>query len=184
MPDLEVLRDLTPQFPPPGLDDLAAVVRRRRRRAALTAGAGVAAAAVLTAAVVTGMPRNDRSTDPVDDPTDGRTAENQSWSPDRIRAEGESLDYPEGTRRRARGAVLDGLRPDGLRLHRSPGILRTRPVHFALEVTDDGYRTSGLFGLNGGGPDEPHIICSPSTTTRSSSRTGAGRAARRSATGS
>ena len=124
MPDLEVLRDLTPQFPPPGLDDLAAVVRRRRRRAVLTAGAGTLAAVVVVATLLGGMPRSVRSTDPVDDPTDGRTSDRPilGTRPDPRR--GRAARLPEGTRRRARGAVLVGLRPDRLRLHRSPGLLR------------------------------------------------------------
>ncbi len=99
MPDLEVLRDLTPQFPPPGLDDLAAVVSRRRRRAVITAGAGALAAVVVVATMLGGMPGNDRSMDPVDDPTDGRTdrtAEDLTWAPERIRAEGGALDFVEG----------------------------------------------------------------------------------------
>jgi hypothetical protein len=46
------------------------------------------------------MPSNDRSMDPVGDPTDGRaggrTAEDLTWAPERIRAEGDSLDFVEG----------------------------------------------------------------------------------------
>ena len=155
MPDLEVLRDLTPQFPPPALDDLAAVLRRRRRRAALTAGAGALAAVVVVATLLGGMPRNDRSTDPVDDPTDGRTAENQSWSPDRIRAEGEPLDYLKGRDGAPAARFWTVCDLTDCDYTEARDFYRTRPVHFALEVTDDGYRTSGLFGLNGGGPDEP-----------------------------
>ena len=159
MPDLEVLRDLTPQFPPPALDDLVAVVRRRRRRAALTAGAGVAAAAVLTAAVVTGMPGNDRSTDPVVDPTDGqtddRTAEDLSWAPERIRAEGEPLDFLNGRDGGVEARFWSVCDRAGCDYATAREIHDHRMVQFALEVSVDGHRTSGLFGVNGGPAGRP-----------------------------
>ena len=166
MPDLEVLRDLTPQFPPPGLDELAAVVRRRRRRAVLTAGAGALAAVVVVATLIGGMPRSDRSTDPVDDPTDGRTAGRPRTSPgpptgSAPRATPHRL--VGGTGRRARGAVLVGLRESQLRLrrHATGDNYDYRVIHSALEVTVDGYRTSGLFGLNGGPGEIPEIQQQP-----------------------
>lgn len=161
MPDLDVLRDLTPQFPPPGLDDLAAVVRRRRRRAVLTAGAGVAASAVLAAAVMTGVARSDRSMDPVEDPTDGRTAVDGSWAPDRIRAEGGSLDFLQG-REGALAARFWSVctRPD-CDYAKTGDNYDHRVIHSALEVTVDGYRTSGLFGLNGGPGEWPETHLQP-----------------------
>ena len=161
MPDIEVLRDLTPQFPPPALDDLAAVVRRRRRRAALTAGAGALAAVVVVATLLGGMPRNDRSTDPVDDPTDGRTAENQSWSPERIRAEGDThggLPGQDGALDARFWSVCDRADCD---YGTTGDNYDHRVVHSALEVTVDGYRTSGLFGLNGGPGEIPETHLQP-----------------------
>jgi hypothetical protein len=167
MPDLEALRDLTPQFPPPSLDDLAAVVRRRRRRAALTAGAGAlaVAAVVVVATLIGGMPSNDRSMDPVDDPTDGRTdrtAEDLSWAPDQIRAEGDT----EGTMNfsQGRGGALEARFWSVCeRVDCDYDAMRTgdnydyRVIHSALEVTVNGYRTSGVFGLNQGPGEFPEI---------------------------
>ena len=161
MPDIEVLRDLTPQFPPPGLDDLAVVVRRRRRRAALTAGIGVVAAAVLTTAVVTGMPGHDRSMDPVDDPTDGRTVKDVSWAPERIRAEGDThgiLPGQEGALDARFWSVCERPNCD---YGTTGDNYDYRVVHSALEVTVNGYRTSGLFDLNGGRAEHPEIQLQP-----------------------
>lgn len=161
MPDLDVLRDLTPQFPPPGLDDLAAVVRRRRRRAVLTAGAGALAAVVVVTTLSGGMPRRDRSIDPVDEPTDGRTADAVAWTPDRIRAEGDPLDFLQ-----ARDGALEARfwsvceRPD-CDYGKTGDNYDARVIHSALEVTVDGYRTSGLFGLNGGPGDWPETHLQP-----------------------
>ena len=161
MPDIEVLRDLTPQFPPPGLDDLAAVVRRRRRRAVLAAGAGVATAAVLTAAVVTGIPGNDRSMDPVDEPTDGRTGQDLSWAPEQIRAEGDThgiLPGRDGALDARFWSVCERANCD---YGTTGDNYDHRVVHSALEVTVDGYRTSGLFGLNGGPGEVPETHLQP-----------------------
>lgn len=170
MPDLEALRDLTPQFPPPSLDDLAAVVSRRRRRAALTAGAGALAAVVVVATTLGGTPSNDRSMDPVGDPTDGRTdrtAEDLTWAPDRIRAEGDTpgtMDFsPQG-----RGGALEArfwsvcerANCDYAEM-RIGNNYDYRVSHTALEVTVDGYRTSGVFGLNEGPGEWPEIHLQP-----------------------
>ena len=124
MPDIEVLRDLTPQFPPPALDDLAAVVRRRRRRAALTAGAGALAAVVVVATLLGGMPRNDRSTDPVDDPTRRPHGRGPILVTRTDPRRGRHARRPAGTGRRARRAVLVGLREGRLRLRHDGGQLR------------------------------------------------------------
>ena len=170
MPDLEVLRDLTPQFPPPGLDDLAAVVRRRRRRAVITAGAGALTAVVVVATMLGGMPSNDRPMDPVDDPTDGRThrtAEDRTWEPEQIRAEGDTQGtinfFPLG-----RGGALEArfwsvcerANCDYAEM-RIGDNYDYRVIHSALEVTVDGYRTSGVFGLNQGPGEWPEIHLQP-----------------------
>ena len=140
------------------------MVRRRRRRVVLTAGASTLAAVVVVATLIGGMPHSDRSTDPVDDPTEGtggRTVEDLSWAPHRIRAEGEPIDWLEARdgalearfwavcERPNRGSTCD------------PGTYDHRVVHFALEVTADGYRTSGLFGLHGGPGEIPEIQQQP-----------------------
>ena len=77
-----------------------------------------------------------------------------AWAPDRIRAEGDPLDYVEG-------------RDGGLATRLWIACARAncdyrewvenydhRVFHSAVEVTVDGYRSSGLFDLNGGGPGE------------------------------
>ncbi|MET0523742.1 MAG: hypothetical protein ABWZ91_03010 [Nocardioides sp.] len=166
MPDLEVLRDLTPQFPPPSLDDLAAVVSRRRRRAVLTAGAGAGAlaAVVVVATMIGGMPSNDRSMDPVGDPTDGRTdrtAEDLDWAPERIRAEGDPLEFTE-----ERDGTLDArwwiaCPRDNCDMTEWIDNYDRREFHSALEVTVDGYRSSGLFDLNGGPGEWAEIATQP-----------------------
>ena len=138
-------------------DELTAVVRRRRRRPVLVAGAGAFAAAVVVATLIVVLPRSDRPIDPVVDPTDGRTggrtAEGHSWTPDRIRAAGGFLDFltgPDGALEARFWSVCTRANCD---YAETGDNYDHRVIHSALEVTIDGYRTSGLFGLNGG-PDE------------------------------
>ena len=106
------------------IDERATVVRRRRRRAAFTAGAGTLVAVVVVATQMGGMPRSDRSLEPVLDPrdgrTDGRTAEDPSWAPERIRAVASIHEVD----RLARGAALGGLRGTQPGSHLRPRHLR------------------------------------------------------------
>ena len=95
----QAARGLADRVTPPEVD--LEVVRNRaranRRRTVSLAGAGALAAVVVVATLLGGMPGSDRSTDPVVNPTDGRTDEERlAWAPDRIRAEGDPLDYVEG----------------------------------------------------------------------------------------
>ena len=154
MPDLEVLRDLTPQFSPPGLDDLATVVRRRRRRAALTAGAGALAAGVVVATLIAGVPRSDRSIGPVDDPTDGQTegqtAEDRGWAPDRVRAEGDPEGWLDGLDGGPTARFWIACPRDNCDRSEWYDHYNREDFRSALEVTVNGYRSSGLFDLNGG----------------------------------
>jgi len=158
MRDLEILRDLTTQFPPPGLGDLAVVVRRRRRRAILTAGAGALAAAVVVATMLGGWPGSNRSTEPVGDPTDGqtdgqaegRTAGDVDWAPDRIRAEGDPLEFTEERDGALAARFWIACPRDNCDKAEWVDNYDRQGFHSALEVTVDGYRSSGLFDLNGG----------------------------------
>jgi hypothetical protein len=157
MPDLEGLRGLTPQFLPPGLDDLATVVRRRRRRTALTVGAG-ALAAVVVATMLSGMPHSDRTIGPVDDPTDGQSegqsegqsAEDLDWAPERVRAEGDSHDFSEETDGTLAARWWVACPRDNCDKAEWVDHYNRQEFRSALEVTVDGYRTSGLFDLDGG----------------------------------
>ena len=164
MPDIEVLRELTPQFPPPGLDDLVTVVHRRRRRAALTVGAGALVAVVVVASLIAGVPRSDRSIDPVTDPdgqTDDRAAEDPSWAPDRIRAEGRSRDYLNGQDGALEARSWRVCGKADCDYAETGDNYDYRVYHAALEVTVDGYRTSSLFSLNGGPGDWPETLMQP-----------------------
>ena len=124
---------------------------------------------VVVATLLGGMPGNDRSMDPVDDPTDGRTdrtAEDLSWAPEQIRAEGDTqgtMNFPQGRDGALEArfwSVCERADCDYAEM-RIGDNYDYRVIHSALEVTVDGYRTSGVFGLNQGPGEWPEIHLQP-----------------------
>jgi hypothetical protein len=95
MSDLDVLREVVGQLPPPKYEDLVAVSRKRRRRTALGAAAGAAALVLgvgLAGAAVSGSQHAMR---PVQLPSPTGSASTSgagSWTPEQIRAAGLPVD--------------------------------------------------------------------------------------------
>ena len=119
----------------------------------------------MVATLTGGMPGDDRSMDPVDDPTDsrtdGRTADDLAWAPERIRAEGDTHGILPGQDGALEARFWSVCERPNCDYAETGDNYDHRVVHSALEVTVDGYRTSGLFGLNGGPNEWPEIIRQP-----------------------
>jgi hypothetical protein len=90
MSDLDRLRELVRQLPPPQYESLVAVARKRRRRSALGVAAGAAAVVVLAVWIAPSLPGVAHTSQPVQQPSPSTV---DGWTPDRIRAEGERMDY-------------------------------------------------------------------------------------------
>ncbi len=156
----QAARGLADRVTPPEVDLDAVRGRARtrsRRRTVSLAGAGALAAVVVVATLIGGMARSDRSTDPVEGPT----GEGDSWSPDRIRAEGAPRNLVEGRDGALSARFWMACAKADCDYAWVGDDYDHREFHSALEVTTDGYRSSGLFGLNGGLGEWPEIGVQP-----------------------
>ena len=119
------------------------------------AGAGALAAVVVVATLIGGMAQR-----PVDRPGGGSDGRGRLLVTGPDPGGGCPARSRRGTRRRALRAILDGLQADCDYAWVGDDYDH-REFHSALEVTTDGYRSSGLFGLNGGLGEWPEIGVQP-----------------------
>jgi hypothetical protein len=146
VPDIESLRELSPQIHRPGFDDLVVVSRQRRRRTALVAAAGATVVVLGLGATAVGLSDGGRAQDPVQQPSPSEvepsrpeTQTTGDWPLDRIRAEGTPMGAPFDSRLGpAPGALLDAelycVGEEGC--DDWPPDLEGSTSHFALEITE------------------------------------------------
>lgn len=91
MSDLDVLRDLVSQLPPPEYDDLTALSRKRRRRSAAGLLAGAAAAVLTVGIVQASLSGDERTVEPAPPPSPTPSTLDDATL-ERIRIEGAPLD--------------------------------------------------------------------------------------------
>lgn len=98
MSDLDILRDLVPQLPPPEFDRLVAVARKRRRRAVMATATGIAVVVLSVGMASASLTRDQSAPPPAQNPSPSQTESpsvDETWTPERIVADGRRGD-PQG----------------------------------------------------------------------------------------